>query len=111
MVTVRNLSDTGKVSVRGYIDTGSDGTIVTDEVGKRLKLYEHPVTVAETMSIGGKPEERILYAAVFILRGVEIVTAVDIREDVKEVLLGRDVLQHLILSLDWKKETVEVKDP
>lgn len=43
--------------------------------------------------------------------GIEIVTAVDIRNDVEEILLGRDVLQHLNIDIDWKKGNVSLRDP
>ncbi|MEX2753655.1 MAG: hypothetical protein Q6366_017535, partial [Candidatus Freyarchaeota archaeon] len=47
----------------------------------------------------------------FIVRGIEIVTAVDIRNDVGEILLGRDVLQHLNIDIDCKKGNVGLRDP
>jgi len=111
LVNVYNLPKTKSVIVKGYIDTGSDGTIVTTDIDKRLELRRQPLTLAETMGIGGKPEVRALYAAVFIIKGIEVVTAVDIRDDVEEVLIGRDVLHHLSLSIDWKKGTIHLKDP
>ncbi|MEM2146050.1 MAG: hypothetical protein QW279_11865 [Candidatus Jordarchaeaceae archaeon] len=99
------------VTVMGYIDTGSDGTIVLEDINKKLELHYHPVATAETKSIGGKQEERVLYAAIFIVRGIEIVTAVDIRNDVEEILLGRDVFQHLSIDIDWKKGNVDLRNP
>lgn len=111
LVRIHNLAKTREVTVRGYVDTGSDGTVVTIDIGKKLNLHKQPVTTAETLSIGGKPELRILYAAIFIVKRVEVVAAVDVRDDVKEVLLGRDILQHLRLSIDWKKGTVDLRDP
>ncbi|MBS7249293.1 MAG: retroviral-like aspartic protease family protein [Candidatus Freyarchaeota archaeon] len=99
------------VTVRGYIDTGSDGTIVTEDINKKLELHHYPVATAEIKSIGGKQEERVLYAAIFIVGGLEIVTAVDIRNDVEEILLGRNVLQHLNIDIDWKKGNVSLRDP
>lgn len=111
LVNVYNLPRTRNVIVKSYIDTGSDGTIVTTDVGKKLELRKFSVTLAETIGIGGKPEVRILYAAVFTIKGMEAVTAVDIRDDVKEVLLGRDILHHLRLTIDWKKKIIDLRDP
>lgn len=111
LVNVYNLPRTRNVIVKSYIDTGSDGTIVTTDVGKKLELRKFSVTLAETIGIGGKPEVRILYAAVFTIKGMEVVTAVDIRDDVKEVLLGRDILHHLRLTIDWKKKIIDLRDP
>jgi len=111
LVNVYNLPKTKNVIVKGYIDTGSDVTIVTMDIDERLKLCRQPVTLAEIMGIGGKPEVRALYAAVFIVKGTEVVTAVDIRDDVEAVLLGRDVLHHLGLLIDWKKKVIKLRDP
>ncbi len=111
LVNIYNLPKTKNVIVKGYIDTGSDGTIVTMDVDERLELHRQPITLAETIGIGGKPEVRALYAAVFIVKGMEIVVAVDIRDDVGEVLIGRDILHNLSLNIDWKRGTVDLKDP
>ncbi len=39
-VNIYDLSRTKKVIVRGYIDTGSDGTIVTIDVSKKLGRHK-----------------------------------------------------------------------
>ena len=111
LVRIYNLPKTRNTAVRGYIDTGSDGTVVTTDIDTKLGLHNHPITVAEIKSIGGKPEERVLYAAIFIIKGVETVAAVDIRDYVEEILLGRDILRHLSLSIDWKRRTINLRDP
>ena len=110
-VRISNLSKKRTVTVKCYIDTGSDGTIVTEDIDKKLELHKQPVTMAETASIGGKPEERMLYAAIFTIKRVEVVTAVDVRNDIEETLLGRDVLRNLSLSINWKKGTINLRDP
>lgn len=61
LVNVYNLPKTRSVTIRAYIDTGSDGTVVTTTVDKKLELHRHPIVLAETMGIGGKPEVRALY--------------------------------------------------
>lgn len=111
LVNICNLPKTKNVMVKCYVDTGSDGTIVTKDVDKKLELHRHPITLAETMGIGAKSEVRVLYAAIFNVKNTEVVTAVDIRDDVNEVLLGRDILQHLSLSIDWKKRIIGIRDP
>ncbi len=111
LVDVYNLPKTKKVTIKGYIDTGSDGTIITTAIDKELQLHRHPIAIAETVSIGGKPEVRPLYATIFVVTRVEVVTAVDIRDDVEEVLLGRDILRHLSLNVNWKEGTIDLSDP
>jgi len=82
LVNIYNLPKTKNMIVKGYIDTGSDGTIITRDIDGKLELHRQPIILAETMGIGGKPEVRVLYAAVFVIDGIEVVTAVDIRDDV-----------------------------
>ncbi len=96
---------------RAYLDTGSDGTIVPEEIGEALKLEAFPSSRATVLGIGGKPEQRILFAAVFNVGGLDVRSVIDIRDDVEIVLLGRDILQHTTLSLSWKESDVTVKDP
>lgn len=96
---------------RAYLDTGSDGTIVPSETADVLNLTGFPSTRATVHGIGGKPEQRILFGAVFTVGTLETRTVVDIREDVDIVLLGRDVLQHTSLNLSWKAARVAVSDP
>ena len=96
---------------RGYLDTGSDGTIVPTKTADMLNLAAFPLTRATVHGIGGKPEQRILFGAVFAIGAVETRTVVDIREDVDIILLGRDVLQHTSLNLCSKTATVTVTDP
>ncbi|MEM2313086.1 MAG: hypothetical protein QXK12_07700 [Candidatus Nezhaarchaeales archaeon] len=99
------------ISAKGYIDTGSDGSIVPAKTGRELNLLRYPLMRVEVCGIGGKQEDRILYAAYMKINDVEVATAVDVREDVDIVLLGRDVLQHVKITLDWKRKKVEVADP
>jgi predicted aspartyl protease len=93
------------------LDTGSDGTIVPAETGKALNLESFPSSRATVLGIGGKPEQRILFGAVFNISGFEVRSVVDIRDDVDIVLLGRDILQHTTLSISWKEKNLTVKDP
>jgi len=110
-VAVMDLPKTKTVSAKGYIDTGSDGSIVPAKVGDKLNLNRFPVMRIEAWGIGGKPEDRILYAAYVEINGIEVATAVDIRDDVDIILLGRDLLQHTKVTIDWKQKNIEIADP
>ena len=99
------------ISTKGYIDTGSDGSIVPAEVGKGLNLLRYPLMRVETRGIGGKPEDRILYATYVKVNDIEVAAVVDVRDDVDVVLLGRDVLQYMKITIDWKRKKVEAADP
>ena len=54
-----------------------------------MNLTAFPSSRATVQGIGGKPEQRILFGAVFNIGGFEIRSVVDIRDDVEIVLLGR----------------------
>jgi len=110
-VTVADPFKTKSVSRKGYIDTGSDGSIVPTKIGKELHLTQFPVMRIEAYSIGGKPEDRILYAAYVEINGAEVATAVDIRDDVNIILLGRDLLQYIKVTIDWKRKDIKILDP
>lgn len=108
------ISDPKKLhskAARAYLDTGSDGTIVPYDTAKALALEEFPSARANVQGIGGKPEQRILFAAVFTILGLEIRTVVDVRDDVNIVLLGRDVLQYTSLEVSWKTASLTLTDP
>jgi len=110
-VTVTDPFKTNTVSGKGYIDTGSDGSIVPAKIGEELNLGRFPVMRIEAWGIGGKPEDRILYAAYVEINGIEVATAVDIRDDVDIILLGRDLLRYMKVTIDWKRKNIEIADP
>lgn len=110
-VTLADPFKTKTTSTKGYIDTGSDGSIVPAEIGKELNLLRYPLMRVEARGIGGKPEDRILYATYVKVNGIEVATVVDVRDDVNIVLLGRDVLQYMKVTLDWKRKNIEIADP
>jgi hypothetical protein len=56
-VTVTDPFKTKTISGKGYIDTGSDGSIVPTKIGEELNLIRFPVMRIEACGIGGKPED------------------------------------------------------
>jgi hypothetical protein len=84
---------------------------VPHDTGEALNLAAFPASRATVLGIGGRPEQRILFGAVFEINHFEIRSLVDIRDDVDIVLLGRDVLQRTALRLSWKEKSVAVNDP
>ena len=111
VVILTNPFRTKITTTKGYIDTGSDGSIIPAEIGRKLNLFKYPLMRVETRGIGGNSEDRILYAVYVKIGGVEVAIAADVRDDVDIVLLGRDVLQYVKIMLDWKGRSVEVVDP
>jgi predicted aspartyl protease len=93
------------------LDTGSDGTILPAETGRALNLDAFPSSRATVLGIGGKPEQRVLYGVVVKINGFEVRSVVDVRDDVEIVLVGRDILQHTTVTINWKEKTLTVKDP
>lgn len=110
-VTLTDPLKTKAASGKGYIDTGSDGSIVPAKISEELNLIRFPVMRIEACGIGGKPEDRILYAAYVEINGIEVATAVDIRDDVDIILLGRDLLRYMKVTIDWKRKNIEIADP
>ena len=50
-------------------------------------------------------------ATYFEVNGIEVATAVDIRKDVDIILLGRDLLEYIRVTIDWKRKSIEIADP
>lgn len=108
MTTLTNPSKTSEQKVKGYIDTGSDGSAIPIKLGQDLGLFKYPIARAEISGLGGKLEQRILYGLVIEIAGQDVAIAVDIRDDLDFVLLGRDILQYFSLMIDWRQRIVRI---
>ncbi|MFA0749264.1 MAG: hypothetical protein ACO2PL_09210, partial [Armatimonadota bacterium] len=60
--------------------------------------------------VGAQPQMRQLFCAIFQLAGQSIFTLVDIRDDIDENILGRDVLNWFRLTLSAQENLVRVEE-
>jgi len=81
-----------QVEITGIIDTGADLSLLRLFEVEGLGLRSYPAGQILVSGIGAQPQTRQLFCAVFHLACQSIFTLVDIRDDISENILGRDVL-------------------
>ncbi|KPV65379.1 MAG: hypothetical protein AOA65_0241 [Candidatus Bathyarchaeota archaeon BA1] len=86
------------------LDTGSDGSALSDVICKSLNVYEDPIGVFMVSGIGVRAEERVIYRARVDIDGFRAIAHVDCRDDITEVVLGREVLNRFRIILDKGKK-------
>lgn len=103
-----------KVSTQfeAFIDPGSDGTALPMRICVELNIFEFPVEIVSVISPGELSEERVLYAALLRFSCLKnfLWVKVDCRDDIEEIILGRDILNEFRLILDAKKEEVLIEE-
>ncbi len=105
-ITVADIERERATDVEFIVDTGSDGTVLTNSVADELNLWEQTWGSAMVAGVGGEAEERDLYEAVVDLAGHAIRVQADCRDDMEENLLGRDVINEFELTVCAKKGLV-----
>ena len=94
--------------VHFIIDTGADITVLEEHICTQLGLRDFPVSEAEIAGIGEQWERRRLYGAFVELISEQIAVMLDCRSDIKENILGRDVINEFEFVLNGKGRTVVV---
>jgi len=94
--------------VNFIIDTGADITILEERICNQLGLRDFPVAEADIAGIGEQWERRRLYGAFVELISEQIAVMLDCRGDIKENILGRDVINEFEFVLNGKHRSVAV---
>lgn len=95
------------IEVVGLIDSGADATIVPHIILNRIGARF--ARTSQMTGISGKPEAVALYIITvqiehFTLPGIKAIAS----KATTEVIIGRDVLNHLIVTLDGIAGEIEV---
>ncbi|MFL5803952.1 MAG: hypothetical protein ACJ8CR_19685 [Roseiflexaceae bacterium] len=85
-------------AIRAKLDTGADGSIIPEELAADLALASQGQFL--TIDYFGMPRLSSSYRVDFIVDGRQFVDLEVTTAPLGYVLLGRDVLNHLILTLD-----------
>jgi predicted aspartyl protease len=109
VISVSGRNSTPVHSVSSFVDSGADATIVPLEFLTRVDARHTDIGWARTVT--GQRYQVNLYLVTLsigdnILYGVEVIGNIH----TSEVIIGRDVLNQLVVVLDGPGETAEVRD-
>ncbi|MBI4641764.1 MAG: retroviral-like aspartic protease family protein [Candidatus Tectomicrobia bacterium] len=93
----------------GKLDSGADVTVIPERLMVLLGLT--PKGRIWTRGYDGTYSRRPLYYVRLMVEGFDLLAVRCIAADRTDVLLGRNVLNRFIITLDGKNLTFELKDP
>jgi len=109
-VTIANPVTPNKRSrVRGKMDTGADITVIPERLIVPLGIS--PKGRVWTRGYDGTYAQRAVYYVRLTLEGFVLATVRCVATNRSDVLLGRNVLNRFLITLDGKNLTFELKDP
>ena len=88
------------------LDTGADVSVLQEDFCAGLGLGDFPVAEASISGIGDSWEPKILYGAEIRIQRQLVPMMVDCRDDVRENILGRNVLNRFSITFDGRKRRV-----
>lgn len=108
VVPVRISRPTGDEAVMlpMLVDTGADGTLVPASVVHRLGLPR--IDVTGISGLGGAKERATVHAASVELGGLRVLARIVAFAD--EAILGRDVLNQIVITLDGPGLVMSIAD-
>jgi hypothetical protein len=100
----------GLTQTEFVIDTGSDLTLIQRDIADQIDLWRLPVGEERIAGIGGIPQTRQLFLAIVRIGNSQVPIRTDIRDDIDENILGRDVLNWFRLTLSAQENLVRVEE-
>ncbi|MDP2767783.1 MAG: hypothetical protein Q8O41_10130 [Candidatus Methanoperedens sp.] len=110
-VLISRLDGIKETKTEGIIDTGADTSVLPEYICSELGIYEFPIAEADIGGINGNWERKVLFGAMMRIEGNDMTAIVDCRQDVSEVIVGREVLNNFIIVLNGKNLNINMKDP
>ena len=95
--------------LRGKLDSGADVTVIPERLV--AQLWMTPKGRVWTRGYGGTYSRRPVYYVRLIVEGFDVPIVRCVAADRADVLLGRNVLNRFIITLDGKSLAFELNDP
>ncbi|MBI3762680.1 MAG: hypothetical protein HY260_12590 [Chloroflexi bacterium] len=108
-VEVRNPVTGASIRVRAQIDTGTSTSVLSLAAVADLDLASSGTMQAANFD--GTLYRLSTYLVTLLLEGYVVLGAEIAAGTRNDLLLGRDILQHFVLTLNGKAETFELVDP
>ena len=108
-IEVRNPLTGASMQLRAQIDSGTSITVLPASAAADLGL--NATGTLEARGFDLTPKRLPTFLVMMLVDGFVILNAEVVAAHRDDMLLGRDVLQNFILTLDGKTETFDLVDP
>lgn len=106
-IEIRNPALPNREKIKGLVDSGADISTITKGLIQKLGLI--PSGYERIAGIDGREEIRPVYYVKLLVPG-HIEMDIDAVEDEKELLIGRDILNKIVVILDGIREQLIILD-